>query len=149
MSSWSHLTDACVPTLTFEVIIKSCHSRSKSQEAIICMISLSVFQKFFGPLFLLPGSLQWGFNTKFWADSARCCQAGLSPVTRRTKIKSWKAKCALSLTRQIWKEVNALFYRRSNWTTVSSHSGEGLKTQVLKTSLSSTQCRGWANVKQI
>lgn len=76
MSSWSRLNDVCVPTLTFEVIIKSCHSRSKSQEAIICMISLSVFQKFFGPLFILPGLLRWGFNTKFRADRMWCCGLG-------------------------------------------------------------------------
>lgn len=91
------------------------------------MISLSVFQKFFGPLFILPGSLWWGFNTKFWADSVCCCWAGLPPVisARRTKItESWKAKCALSLTWQIWKEVNALYLGRLNWTPVSSHSGK-------------------------
>lgn len=58
-----------------------------------------------------------------------CVAVGLGspPVVsaRRTKItESWKAKCALSLTWQIWKEVNALYLGRLNWTPVSSHSGE-------------------------
>lgn len=74
---------------------------------------------------------------------AACC-AGLSPVisAQRAKItKLWKAKCALSLSWKIWKALNALFLGRLKWSPVSSHSGEGLKTLIMKNSFSSAQCR--------
>lgn len=105
MSSWSHLNDVCVPTPTFEVIIKSCHSRSKSQEAIICMISLSVFQKFFGPLFILPSSYRWGFSTKFWADSVCCFLCWASPSHQCSKSKDSKVVKSQMCSKPHWKNL--------------------------------------------
>lgn len=52
--------------------------------------SLSVFQKFFGPLFVLPGSLRWGFNTKVRADSVCCFLSWAPPSHQCSKSKDNK-----------------------------------------------------------
>lgn len=78
---------------------------------------------------------------------ASCAGLPLVISTLRAKItKLWKAKCALSLTWKSWKELNALFFGRLNWSPVNSHSGEGLKTLIMKNSFSSAQCRAQKNL---
>lgn len=104
---------------------------------LVCHFSKSSLGHCWSCLACWDEDLALGFRLIVCAASA-----GLSPVisAQRAKItKLWKAKCALSLSWKIWKELNALFLGKLKWSPVLTFGG--LKTLIMKNSFSSAQCR--------